>query len=318
MSLGIVIECIPSVLDDTNDNNSMDFESTGSPSKTKPAPSAAPPSSSKKSRKGRRESRAAARQSLCTIYSESSGSSNESTDGSNVANGLPEELDGTNLGHVNAFIQDLTDQVDSRCSSIRKTADTAVMALRSALQVALMRIPKNVRKMTLEEFEEEYGGSLLEVARGGAEQQVERALGEARGGKRKEVPSTPGGARELRSACKAPRYGGVGATPMKGCSGNDVPQTPATVRAPRRGEMVLSVDGSPLAQQDQVLATVKKMKKEDAASIALEMDTGDGTFLNIAAPGAVEQMDEEMKETAKSKLKNLQDEVAALMAQLGA
>tara|TARA_B110000305_G_C18888080_1_gene380611 strand:+ start:81 stop:482 length:402 start_codon:yes stop_codon:yes gene_type:complete len=97
-----------------------------------------------------------------------------------------------------------------------------------------------------------------------------------------------------------------------------VAATPATVRAPRNGEMVMSMNGSPIAQDDaKMIATIKKRKSTALSSaIALELDKGDGTFVNLAVPGVVDTMDGKMRKNAVNKLKSLQDEVAALMAQL--
>jgi len=93
------------------------------------------------------------------------------------------------------------------------------------------------------------------------------------------------------------------------------------MRVPRNGEVVMSMNGSPLAQDDaRMIATIKKRKNNEVNSqsaIALELDTGDGSFVNLAVPGVVDTMDKSMKANAVSKLKSLQDEVAALMAQLG-
>ena len=47
------------------------------------------------------------------------------------------------------------------------------------------------------------------------------------------------------------------------------------------------------------------------------MDAGDGDFGDIGRKEVVEGMDDDMKRVAVTKLKSLQDEVAALMAQLG-
>jgi hypothetical protein len=179
-----------------------------------------------------------------------------------------------------------------------------------------MKLPRAVRKMTVADFEKTYGGSLERVAESAARRDVERTIAEARTGAAKRarapeagaVPCTPGAKTGGRFGLRSARKGEAG-----------VPQTPATVRAPRRGETMLSENGSPIAQEDMVVATVKKAKKEGGAaapSIALELDAGTGTFLDLSAPGAVEGMDASMKKTAVSKLKSLQDEVAALMAQL--
>ena len=240
------------------------------------------------------------------------------------------------------------------------------MSLRNALQVSLMKLPKAIRKMSIGEFGDKFGGDVAGVLRKGVEEDVKKQLAEVEvipiSRKRiakdmsssisSSTPSTPSRAsnpsvgRVTRSTRKQQHPKNevcVIETPNKGGFQGSVAATPATVRAPRRGEVLLSANGSPLAGGDQLVATVKKRKSSNesesgsrrvaknernatngannssnaATTIALELDAGDGTFVNLAEEGAVMKMDEDMKKTAVNKLKSLQDEVAALMAQLG-
>ncbi|GMH53737.1 hypothetical protein TrRE_jg13384, partial [Triparma retinervis] len=181
-------------------------------------------------------------------------------------------LDGSNPGHVSAYISDLSDEVDRRCALIRSSCDVACMSLRSALQVSLMKIPKAVRKMTVRDFEGEYGGDVVGAIKRGIDEEIEGAI-------------------------KRAQKGG-------------------------RGEIAYSANGSPIAQDDAVLATVKKSRSAEGrsdgrATIGIELSAGDGTFVDIGNRDVVDNMDEDMRKNAVSKLKSLQDEVAALMAQLG-
>jgi len=308
------------VLDDTLNSNAMDFdfEGAGSPVKGQSNNSdsaqqpVCPPSSSKKSKKGRRESK------LAMQRMSMSGTEQPQIDASSSE---LSNLDGSNLGHITAYISDLSDEVDLRCHRIQNTAETACLSLRNSLQIALMKIPKSVRRMTVKEFEEVYGGEVFKVVQSKVTSELDEVLSRARA-----QPSTPGNnkrtnSRITRSVIKGGR---PMETPSKGSGGGygGVPQTPATVRAPRRGEVLLSENGSPIAQNDTVIATVKKAKKNDGSgqvtsAICLEMDAGNGQFINLGDHDAAKGMDEEMKKNAVSKLKNLQDEVAALMAQLG-
>ncbi|GMH50746.1 hypothetical protein TrLO_g9575 [Triparma laevis f. longispina] len=308
------------VLDDTSNSNAIDFdfEGAGSPVKGQSNNSdsaqqpVCPPSSSKKSKKGRRESK------LAMQRMSMSGTEQPHIDASSSE---LSNLDGSNLGHITAYISDLSDEVDLRCHRIQNTAETACLSLRNSLQIALMKIPKSVRRMTVKEFEEVYGGEVFKVVQSKVTSELDEVLSRARA-----QPSTPGNnkrtnSRITRSVIKGGR---PMETPSKGSGGGygGVPQTPATVRAPRRGEVLLSENGSPIAQNDTVIATVKKAKKNDGSgqvtsAICLEMDAGNGQFINLGDHDAAKGMDEEMKKNAVSKLKNLQDEVAALMAQLG-
>ena len=145
-------------------------------------------------------------------------------------------------------------------------------------------------------------------------------------------PSTPGQAskrqtRVTRSTVKTTRPTSSVLSTPSGKSGSTttgteftVPSTPSTVRAARRGEIAYSTNGSPVGQSDVILATVKKSRTNNEASsslIGIEMDDGCGNFVDIGRKDVVDGMDDDMKREAVCKLKSLQDEVAALMAQLG-
>ena len=211
-----------------------------------------------------------------------------------------------------------------------------------------MKIPKMIRKMSLKDFEEKYGGSTIMVMQMTMDKEVTDVVNTARKRARtttQQAPETPTGkssssSRMTRSAMKAINpntMGSISETPFKKSNYNNnnnnntsnsnsnsnrstrkVAATPATVRAPRNGEMVMSMNGSPIAQDDaKMVATIKKRKSTALSSaIALELDKGDGTFVNLAVPGVVDTMDGKMRKNAVNKLKSLQDEVAALMAQL--
>lgn len=78
-----------------------------------------------------------------------------------------------------------------------------------------------------------------------------------------------------------------------------------------------SQNGSPLeaTEAGSVVATVtKKRRGNDSANF--EINVGDGRTISLNDPDGVQQLDSEMKATAASQLKVLQDQMASLMAQL--
>ena len=189
-------------------------------------------------------------------------------------------------------------------------------------QMEVLKIPRNIRKMTVAEFESKFGGSVLAAVQSAVTSDVDEAIkkakSESRVVKRPHNNMSSSGASHANATC-------VPSTPGRGSrrAGTEpIPATPATVRAPRRGEVMMSENGSPLAKEDTCVATVKKSKRGEgdgsSNNIALEFDSGNGEFMDLTAPGVMENVkaDPAMKKTAANKLKNLQDEVAALMAQL--
>ena len=78
-----------------------------------------------------------------------------------------------------------------------------------------------------------------------------------------------------------------------------------------------SQNGSPVAATEAgtVIATVcKKRRGNESASV--EINIGEGQYISLNDPDGVSGLDRQMKQTAASQLKVLQDQMASLMAQL--
>ena len=80
-----------------------------------------------------------------------------------------------------------------------------------------------------------------------------------------------------------------------------------------------SANGSPLETHEvgSVVATVtKKRRGNNDNSANFEINVGDGRVISLNDPTGVQALDSNMKATAASQLKVLQDQMASLMAQL--
>lgn len=69
------------------------------------------------------------------------------------------------------------------------------------------------------------------------------------------------------------------------------------------------------SEKGSVVATVSK-KRRGNESASFEINVGEGRFISLNNPDGVQQLDSEMKATAATQLKVLQDQMASLMAQL--
>jgi Cell division cycle-associated protein 8 len=78
-----------------------------------------------------------------------------------------------------------------------------------------------------------------------------------------------------------------------------------------------SRNGSPLETSDvgSVIATISK-KRRGNESASFEINVGEGRYISLNDPNGVQELDSEMKATAATQLKVLQDQMASLMAQL--
>jgi hypothetical protein len=64
-----------------------------------------------------------------------------------------------------------------------------------------------------------------------------------------------------------------------------------------------------------VVATVTK-KRRGNLSANLEINVGEGRYISLCDPNGLEELDSEMKATAATQIKVIQDHMACLMAQL--
>jgi Cell division cycle-associated protein 8 len=80
---------------------------------------------------------------------------------------------------------------------------------------------------------------------------------------------------------------------------------------------ISSRNGSPLetTEKGSVIATVTK-KRRGNESANFEINVGEGKYISLSDPNGVQELDSEMKATAATQLKVLQDQMASLMAQL--
>jgi len=95
--------------------------------------------------------------------------------------------------------------------------------------------------------------------------------------------------------------------------------TPATViRTVKRGEALYSANGSPVdpTNKGDLVATVSKKRRGQDLAV-FDINVGEGCYVNLSDTSSLQQLDDEMKSTAKTQLKVLQDQMARLMASLG-
>jgi len=70
------------------------------------------------------------------------------------------------------------------------------------------------------------------------------------------------------------------------------------------------------AEKGDLVATVSKKRRGNDTAI-FDINVGEGCYINLSDPCSLNQLDDEMKTTAKTQLKVLQDQMARLMASLG-
>jgi len=156
---------------------------------------------------------------------------------------------------INSVLKDLELQVNSKCAQIQKDADFMCTSIKQAFHLELIKLPNQVKAMSLARFRAEFGESLEAVTLGAIGMGSKGSVS-ASGSRENSNTSN-----RLHSSSSSGAKGSIGhknggssvySTPSG--SKNRVAQTPGTAaRRPRQGEVLLSANGSPLGSFDSAV-----------------------------------------------------------------
>mmetsp|Transcript_67751 Transcript_67751/g.133257 ORF Transcript_67751/g.133257 Transcript_67751/m.133257 type:complete len:241 (+) Transcript_67751:27-749(+) len=201
---------------------------------------------------------------------------------------------------VTSLIAELGTSLEAKCSQIQQDSDFLVTSIQQDFQIELIKLPKDLKYMSIKRFKEEYGYSLEAFTRGaiGGGQLLSKANSRS--------DHSFGGARSANSR---------------------VMQTPAsskyssmsTPRMPREGEQLLSENGSPLGE----FQTVKKAARPDGNSIVpptpgMYVPLKGGAVVDIAEldQSEIENLAPAERAETLNKLEETMNNMQALMAKL--
>ena len=199
---------------------------------------------------------------------------------------------------INGLLTDLKIQVDAKSMLIKKDVDFMATSIRQAFHLELIKLPKQVKEMSLSRFKLEFGDNLEAVTRGAME------------GKRvqKDEKQTV-----MMSAAKSSRsQSKVFQTPQSGR--NFVMETPNTrkMRSAKEGELILSSNGSPLGEFSTVVKAPKlggtSLVPSTPAGVLVPLDSGE--VLNL---DEVTELPEHVKEEALSKMQEMMTNMQSMM-----
>lgn len=190
---------------------------------------------------------------------------------------------------VDGLLQDIELQMEAKCSQIKKDTDFMATSVQQAFHLELIKLPTQVKQMTLKKFREEYGDSLEAVTRG------------AIGGKSSQVLST---------VKKNTAYNSVFQTPS-GAKGSNM-TTPA--RNPREGEVILSKNGSPLG----LFTTAVKAAKGDENGLLPQTP---GIFVPLSSGEivdmeSVDSLPEDLRDDAMKKMQDMMSNMQSMMEKI--
>lgn len=205
---------------------------------------------------------------------------------------------------VAGLLLELQQQVENKCSQIQKDADFMTISIQQAFHLELIKLPTQVKNMSLTRFQEEFGDSLEAATRGAilnsqnqAKKGTATVFGSAVKSSRTKVFQTPSG-----SSTRVPLQGMATA-----------------LRNPREGEKIVSMNGSPLGD----FRTVVKSKNVGNSNIMppppptpgfVTLDSGDVIDIDTID---VNTLSKDNKEDALLKMQAMMNNIQMCISKLG-
>jgi hypothetical protein len=195
-----------------------------------------------------------------------------------------------------SLLNELAANVEIRCSQIQKDSDFLSTSIQQAFHLELIKLPNQVKQMSIKRFKEEFGFSLEAVTRG--------AIGNKYCSKSIDGNNQDSNRRTNLKVFETPSQR------------NKLAST-VTARAPREGEFLLSQNGSPLGE----FKTVKKAPK--APGSGLVPPTPSGIFVPLKSgevisldPDNVENLSLDAKKEALLKMQEMMNNMQSMMSKL--
>jgi len=211
-----------------------------------------------------------------------------------------EEEEGT-ISHVDVqynpeivanLLKELAAMTEAKSRQLEKDAEFMITSMKQAFHLEMIKLPNQVKQMSMKKFKEEFGCSLEAVTRGNMSSLANKATD------------------------KSNNQNNVFQTPC--LRRNNAPHlAPGTImRAPREGEVILSSNGSPLGE----FKTAVKAPKSDRSNI---IPATPGVFIPLKTGEVVDLEDvdvdtltPDMKNEALTQMQSMMNNMKALMDKL--
>jgi hypothetical protein len=195
---------------------------------------------------------------------------------------------------ITSALAELKKHVDNKCQVIKRDTDFLVISMQEAFHLEMIKLPTNVKQMSMKQFREEFNFSLEAVTQS---LMTKTTLGPNNKPLSNRAFETPSANRSK-----------PGALSLK---------TPGTVmRPPREGEIILSANGSPLGE----FLTVKKAPRPDNSTI---IPPTPGVFVPLRTGEIVdldnidiENMPEDMKMDTLQQMETMMQNMRMMMEKL--
>jgi hypothetical protein len=215
---------------------------------------------------------------------------------------------------VAGLLQELGEQVDMKCSQIQTDTDFIIMQLQQQFQIELIKIPTQIKKMSLSKFRQQYGDSL---------DLIPKANNANSSGDNKIRPPLLQ-SNSFNQNIINHNHNNVMETPFAKPFQTKSTLLGTAIRAPKEGEFILSANGSPLGG----FTTAQKLPRGGpfgpggASSIIPQTP---GVFVPLKSGEIVDienidvtKLDQFAKDDALAQMQAMMDHMQNLMSKLGA
>jgi len=230
---------------------------------------------------------------------------------------IPNDFDGTSTESLHILMNDLESEVKRKQENIRIQSFEAIKRQHEAFFLNSLKIDKNVKKMKICDFNHKYmeKGDNLNKTETCIIALMMSLMVNNNGGssaamnKKRIRNSGPGPSKmDLETPCRPLRVG------------RNI-KTPGTVlRTAKKGEQLLSANGSPIEQCEEgaLVATVAKKRRANGKLEPASFDINiNGQVISLSDdPNAMNDLSDEMKTTVSAQLNVLQDQLARMMSQI--
>lgn len=191
------------------------------------------------------------------------------------------------------LMKDLSIMTDAKCSQLEKDSEFMITSMKQSFHLEMIKLPNQVKQMSMKRFKEEFGQSLEAVTRGNIATFANKSSANDKNAQNQKIFQTPSNRRNNNGAA------------------------PSTLmRAPREGEVIVSANGSPLGEFN----TVVKAPKQDRSCI---IPATPGVFIPLKT-GEVVDMDAvdvseltpDMKSEALNQMQTMMENMKKMMDKL--
>ncbi len=259
-----------------------------------------------------------------------------------------------NPDSVHVLLDDIQRLVKAQQTNLSIKKDELVKNQHDVFFLQGMKVEKGIKKMTIRDFNKQYMNANTNAQGGNNKSGQKKNIIDVLKGlmistppTSSSLPKTTAYASAAKKRARGTAGVGMGAfeTPAR-THPKHFQRTPGTIlRTARKGEVVFSVNGSPIDKSNEgdLVATVCKKRRgnghgknvnsggdgigeekrgstgscgESGDGASFDINIGDGRYITLSDPSAMAHLTSEMKDTAKNQLNVLQDQLSKLLSHL--